>query len=255
MFSMSSWWMAIDPQRRWWWCQRCWNFFTIQLSRAHDGWQLIHRGDGDGAKGAWNFTIQSKQNNGHSCSTGWISMQAGMHNMGGVDRMIDKDTSPHTGIGGVISWRKQTRQFCAQLLSTSLTMGCIVWMMMTMCTGIVTRWRSISNEDSLEQWSGSGNHTFCAIIYNEAEDSPVFREQVERRNMLFNNLLCKQRIPRVLFFAIPQMMLIMKIQALKFLQEVAREGRRKRSKGAWFPLCHAMPCNPKGPLWNEEIAE
>jgi hypothetical protein len=73
-----------------------------------------------------------------------------MHNMGmvGVDRMIDEDTSPHTGIGGVISWR---RQFCAQLLSTSLTMGCIVWMMMTMCARIVTRWRSISNEDSVEQ--------------------------------------------------------------------------------------------------------
>jgi len=29
--------------------------FTIRLSRAHDGWQLIHRGDGDGAKGAGNF--------------------------------------------------------------------------------------------------------------------------------------------------------------------------------------------------------
>ncbi len=25
-------------------------FFTIQST--HDGWQLIHRGDGDGAKGA-----------------------------------------------------------------------------------------------------------------------------------------------------------------------------------------------------------
>jgi hypothetical protein len=35
-----------------------------------------------------------------------------------------------------------------------------------------------------------------------------------------------------LCFAIPQMMLIMKIQVLKFLQEVAREGRRKPSKGA-----------------------
>ncbi len=26
--------------------------FTIQSGRAHDGWQLIDRGDGDGAKGA-----------------------------------------------------------------------------------------------------------------------------------------------------------------------------------------------------------
>jgi hypothetical protein len=26
--------------------------FTIQSSRAHGGWQLIHRGDGNGAKGA-----------------------------------------------------------------------------------------------------------------------------------------------------------------------------------------------------------
>jgi hypothetical protein len=72
-------------------------------------------------------------------------MQAGMHNMGmvGVDRMM-KALPSRSGIGGVISWRKQTRQFRAQLLSTSLIMWCIVWMMMMMYAGIVTRWRSIS---------------------------------------------------------------------------------------------------------------
>ncbi len=62
--------------------------------------------------------------------------------------------------------------------------------------------------------------------------------------MLFNTLLCKQRIRRVLCFAIPQMMLIMKIQAL--LQKVAREGRESGPKE--HDSLYAIPCDPKGPL-------